>query len=124
MDSNEQLTDAVVTAPETGQADAVGVHVSVPEFAQLMDTGSVNSNSSINRFRDIRVVVTAEIGNVSLPIGQILELGEGSVIELDRPITAPIDLMAQGVRIARGEVVVVDDCFAIRVKEIESPPEL
>ena len=52
-----------------------------------------------------------------------MRLGEGSIIELGRPITEPVDLMAQGVRVARGEVVVVDDCFALRIKEIDSLPE-
>ena len=45
------------------------------------------------------------------------------MIELGRPVSEPIDLMAQGVRVARGEVVVVDDCFALRIKEIEAPAE-
>jgi flagellar motor switch protein FliN/FliY len=111
-------TELPVSSTETKQVD-----VNTAEFNQLEDSGMKNSNTSMNRFRDIRVTVTAEIGNVSMPIGEILELNEGSVIELDKPISAPIDLMAQGVRIARGEVVVVDDCFAIRIKEIDSPLE-
>ena len=113
------------TDTQSTQPDAqANVDVESPQFAQLVDAGNSNANPNIGRFRDICVKVTAEIGNVMMPIGEILNLGEGSVIELDKPTSAPIDLMAQGVRIARGEVVVVDDCFAIRIKQIEAPQEL
>jgi len=54
-----------------------------------------------------------------MPIGQLLRLGEGAVVELNRPVTGPIDLVANGVRIARGEVVVVDGCFAVRITQVE-----
>ncbi len=68
---------------------------------------------------DVRVTVSAELGRVTMPIGDLLKLGEGSVVELNHPVTGPIDLVANGVRIARGEVVVVDDCFAVQIKQIE-----
>ena len=55
-----------------------------------------------------------------MPIGELLQLGEGAVLKLNRAVSEPVDLIAQGVRVARGEVVVVDDCFAIRIKEIEN----
>ena len=65
--------------------------------------------------------MAAELGRVTLTIGEVLKLGVGSVLELHRSITEPVDLMVQGVRLARGEVVVVDDRFAIRVREISEP---
>ncbi|MFP6764477.1 MAG: FliM/FliN family flagellar motor switch protein, partial [Planctomycetaceae bacterium] len=78
---------------------------------------------TIGRFYEVDVTLWAELGRATLPLGQLVRLAEGSVIELGRPITEPVDLMAQGVRVARGEVVVVDDCFALRIKEIDSLPE-
>ena len=66
------------------------------------------------------VTISAELGRVTIPIGELMELNEGSVVELNRSVSSPIDLMAQGRRVATGEVVVVDDCFAVRIKSIES----
>lgn len=105
----------------TSEADparsAVPVHT--PDFSPLRDSGARAEDTSIHRFLDVRVTVSAELGRVTMPIGDLLKLGEGSVVELNHPVTGPIDLVANGVRIARGEVVVVDDCFAVQIKQIE-----
>jgi flagellar motor switch protein FliN/FliY len=47
-----------------------------------------------------------------------MKLDEGAVIRLDRPVSDPVDLVSQGVKLASGEVVVIDDCFAVRIKEM------
>ncbi len=101
-------------------ADNPSVELQKPTFAPLADDGQKVENGSIKRFFDVQVTVSAELGRVQIPIGDLVQLGEGSVIELNRSVSTPIDLMAQGVRVATGEVVVVDDCFAIRIKTIES----
>lgn len=95
------------------------VRVQDPEFAPLKDSGQTAGDTSLNRFFDVTVTVSAELGRVTMPIAQLLRLGEGAVVELNRPVTGPVDLVANGVRIARGEVVIVDDCFAIRIKQVE-----
>jgi flagellar motor switch protein FliN/FliY len=102
---------------DEGTPSAIGIHT--PEFSPLRDSGQTAPDNSIHRFLDVRVTVSAELGRVTMPIGQLLQLGEGSVVELNHPVAGPIDLVANGVRIARGEVVVVDDCFAIHIKQIE-----
>jgi flagellar motor switch protein FliN/FliY len=93
----------------------------VPEFAPLTPTSLEKPGGPLDRLMDVSVTVTAELGRVVFSIDNILKLGVGSVVELGRPVSDPIDLMVQGVRFARGEVVVVDDCFAVRVKEIAEP---
>ena len=107
------------TNEETATQSSTDEAVSEPVYPQVQDTKAKPVDPSIQRFLDVRVNVSAELGSVSMPLGNLLELGEGSVIELERSINTPIDLMAQGVRVATGEVVVVDDCFAIRIREIE-----
>ena len=67
------------------------------------------------------VSVTAELGRVTISIGDILKLGLGSVVGLDRAVSEPIDLLVQGVPFARGEVIVIEDRFAIRIHEILDP---
>ena len=78
----------------------------------------------MSRFLDVNVQVSVELGRVVLPMGDLIQLGEGSVLELERQIGDPVDLLAQGVQFARGEVVVVDDSYAVRITEIESPAQV
>ena len=69
------------------------------------------------------VLVTAELGRATIAIGDILKLGLGSVVGLNRTVAEPVDLLVQGVPFARGEVVVIDDRFAIHIKEIVAPAQ-
>ncbi len=119
---------AAVT-PGMAEASAGGTEASevvarVADFADLTAAAAPANPAGpapLDRLLDVSVTVTAELGRVTLAIGEVLKLGVGSVIELDRPLSEPVDLMVQGVRLARGEVVVVDDRFAIRIKEIADP---
>ncbi|WNB85231.1 flagellar motor switch protein FliN [Cellulomonas sp. ATA003] len=72
---------------------------------------------------DVEMTLTAEIGRTRLPVRQVLELVPGSVLELDRAAGAPADLMVNGRLIARGEVVVVDEDYGIRITEIIAPEQ-
>jgi flagellar motor switch protein FliN/FliY len=69
---------------------------------------------------DVEMTLTAEIGRTRLPVRQVLDLVPGAVLELDRAAGAPADLMVNGRLIARGEVVVVDEDYGIRITEIVS----
>ena len=98
-----------------------GVVAHVADFSELQPKPTAGAPGSLNQLLDVSVNVTAEIGRVTLSIGDILKLGHGSVVGLDRPVSEPIDLLVQGVPFARGEVVVIDDRFAIRIREIVDP---
>jgi flagellar motor switch protein FliN len=89
----------------------------LPDFAEL-SAKPVTPLGTINQLLDVTVAVTAELGRVTLPIADILKLGIGSVLQLDRNVSDPVELLVQGVPLARGEVVVVNGRFAIRIKEI------
>ena len=95
------------------------VEAKTPQFDEVPVT-SATSGTTLERFRDVSVSISAELGRVSMPLGELLKIGEGAVVKLDRPVSAPVELLAQGVRVALGEVVVVDDCFAVRIREIDS----
>ncbi len=77
----------------------------------------------LERFAEVSIEISVEIGRVTMPIGELLKLGEGAVVELNRAVSEPVDVMAQGVRIASGEVVVIDDRFAVRITEIANTDE-
>jgi flagellar motor switch protein FliN/FliY len=70
---------------------------------------------------DVAVTMTAELGKIKLSIADVLRLGIGSVVQLDRLIGEPVELMVQGKCVARGEVVVVDGRFGVQIKEITDP---
>ncbi|MFN8707268.1 MAG: flagellar motor switch protein FliN [Planctomyces sp.] len=92
------------------------------EFPQASRSRSA-STLPLERFAEVNIEISVEIGRVTMPIGDLLQLGEGAVIELNRSVSEPVDIMAQGVRIASGEVVVIDDRFAVRITEIANPDE-
>lgn len=114
----ENETAAVGPNDSTGTDTATEDGLSTPDFQNLTPSGPTGTKGELNRFHEVQVTVTAELGRVQIPIHELLTVGEGSVIELDRSISAPIELLAQGVPLGNGEVVVVDDTFAVRIKEI------
>jgi flagellar motor switch protein FliN/FliY len=82
-----------------------------------------NSNAirrGLDLLRDVSMDVTAQIGSTRMTISELLALHEGAVVELDRAAGAPADLLVNGHLIARGEVVVIDENFALRITEIIS----
>lgn len=79
--------------------------------------------SNIDMVLDIRLVATARLGRIDLPIGEILMLGPGSIVEVGHLIDEPVDLLINDKLIARGDVVVVDEKFGLRITEIVSPQE-
>ena len=73
---------------------------------------------SLHLLREVELAVTAELGRTKMTVGQLRGLVPGSVIELDQAAGTPIDLLVNGTIIARGEVVVIDEEFGVRISEI------
>ena len=103
-------------ASPTGEAGEV--EYKVPGFAAMDESSDRRTSAPMDRFYEVHVPVWAELGRVEMPLGDLMKLDEGAVIRLDRPVSDPVDLVSQGVKLARGEVVVIDDCFAVRIKEM------
>ncbi len=81
-------------------------------------------NRNIQLLMDVYVEVTVELGRTTKTIKEILQLGEGSIIELeDKPSGEPVDILVNGRLIAKGEVVVIDENFGVRISEIIDPKE-
>lgn len=85
-------------------------------------TGEAQIND-INRVLDIPVQLSVELGRTKVPIKHILQLGQGSVVELDALAGEPMDVLVNGYLIAQGEVVVVNDKFGIRLTDVVTPSE-
>ena len=94
--------------------------VDLPSFAPAAPTAplSFDTGSGMGRVRDIPLEVTVELGRTRLLIRDIMDLSAGSIIELDKIAGEPVDLFANGLLVARGEVIVIDDNFGVRVTEI------
>jgi len=85
--------------------------------------GGPDGATGMGRVRDIPLEVTVELGRTRLLIRDILDLSPGSIIELDKIAGEPVDLFANGLLMARGEVIVIDDNFGVRVTEIITAAE-
>lgn len=114
------IKDPIAPLDDAPSAAVVARMANFPELESIAGGAAIGS---LQQLLDVTVCVTAELGRVTLSIGEILKLGPGSVVELDRGISEPIDLFVQGVPFARGEVVVIEDRFAIRIHEIIDPKQ-
>ncbi len=92
-------------------------------FPELGAGGLADVPGSLDRILDIPVQVTVELGRTRLAIRDLLQLAQGSVVELDGMAGEPLDLLVNGCLIAQGEVVVVNDRFGIRLTDIITPAE-
>lgn len=87
------------------------------------DQGGHHTPRDLDIIMDIPVKLSVELGRTRITIKQLLELAQGSVVELDGLAGEPMDIMINGYLIAQGEVVVLDDKYGIRVTEIITPAE-
>lgn len=93
------------------------------QFEQLTPSASSAAPNNIDMILDIPVNLTVELGRTKLAIRSLLQLAQGSVVELDGLAGEPMDVLVNGCLIAQGEVVVVNDKFGIRLTDIISPSE-
>lgn len=87
--------------------------------------GQDNENKEVNLdvILDVPVTLSMEVGRTRVPIRNLLQLNQGSVVELDRAAGEPLDVFVNGTLVAHGEVVVVNEKFGIRLTDVISPAE-
>lgn len=108
----EKMRDNVESAVnDSGEIKKVGF----PSFKSVITEKTENS---IDILLDIPMKVVVELGKTVLKIKDILELGPGSIIELDKLSGEPVDILVNGRQIAKGEVVVIDENFGIRISDV------
>ena len=120
----DEWAAAMAEAGETGEAEDDVQAAPMEEF----ETGSEPSMGGgpapdIDVILDIPVTISMEVGNTEIPIRNLLQLNQGSVIELDRLAGEPLDVLVNGTLIAHGEVVMVNEKFGIRLTDVISPGE-
>jgi flagellar motor switch protein FliN/FliY len=92
-------------------------------FPRLAPGGAAEGAQDLDLILDIPVNLTVELGRTRIPIKNILQLAQGSVVELDALAGEPMDVLVNGCLIAQGEVVVVNEKFGIRLTDIVTPSE-
>jgi flagellar motor switch protein FliN/FliY len=110
----QELSAAVADIPQPREDGAR------PHTFQALDAAATagGASRSMDLLHDVEMGVTAELGRTRMTVRDLLALTPGSVVELDRAAGSPVDVLVNGTLIARGEVVVIDEEFAIRISEI------
>ena len=125
--SQNEADDAVQSALADAQAsldemrdsvddEAGGVQAATPDGGQ--DSGSGGGGDGIELLSDVDLEVAIELGRTEMLVEDVLKLGAGSVVELDKLAGDPVDVHVNGRLVARGEVLVLNDNFCIRISEI------
>ncbi len=117
----EALLEQKATEPGDGHGGVLSGETPKP-FSSMPPGGDAPIHD-INMVLDIPVQLSVELGRTKVPIKHILQLGQGSVVELDALAGEPMDVLVNGYLIAQGEVVVVNDKFGIRLTDVVTPSE-
>jgi flagellar motor switch protein FliN/FliY len=110
-------------ATEDGGAKKAGYEKAEFDGLTSQPVGKGAGEANLDVILDIPVTLSMEIGRTEITINDLLQLGQGSVVELERLAGEPMDVMVNGTLIAHGEVVVVDEKFGIRLTDVISPTE-
>jgi len=121
-DQDDMADDWAAAMAEQADADEAAANpISFEELQSEHIKATVNPELEV--ILDIPVTISMEVGRTSITIRNLLQLNQGSVIELDRLAGEPLDVLVNGTLIAHGEVVVVNEKFGIRMTDVISPAE-
>ncbi len=112
-----------ISADDWGAAMAEQNAAAQPHVFEQFGQGGATANNDLDMIMDIPVHLTVELGRTKMPIKNLLQLAQGSVVELTTMAGEPMDVLINGFLIAQGEVVVVNDRLGIRLTDIITPSE-
>ena len=116
----EEEIQETTASPEASEDTAEDVVAAPVESAAAADTGTGGQPQNLEFLLDVPVKLTAELGSSKMTMQELLDLNLGAVVQLDQPANANVDVFVNHKLVARGEVVVAEDNFGIRIKEIVS----
>lgn len=122
FDEFPSITSKESDTSQTGEHPITVQPVQFPSFDNHLGM-KLEGNRNFDLLLDIKLQLTVELGRTEMPIKKILELTRGSIIELDKVAGEPVELYASGKMIAKGEVVVIEDNFGLRIISIVSPDD-
>lgn len=126
-DDGDREDEWAAAMAEAGESDDAGESVQAAPMEEFGNDAAPAKGGGqapdIDVILDIPVTISMEVGNTQIPIRNLLQLNQGSVIELDRLAGEPLDVLVNGTLIAHGEVVMVNEKFGIRLTDVISPGE-
>jgi flagellar motor switch protein FliN/FliY len=102
----------------TPQEVISGRYIEFEDFEETTPSIKNGDGNSMELLKDVEMDVSVELGRIELPLGKVLQLAKGSVIELEKLAGEPVDILVNGQRIAHGEVVVIDEHFGVRISNL------
>jgi flagellar motor switch protein FliN/FliY len=123
MSGNQEFSDGEWNAGEVAQAGAelASAAVQPVAFGQLGAGARASDSKNLDLLLDVEIPIAVEVGRTQLSLEEVLRLVPGSVIALDKKAEEPVDLRVNGKLVARGEVVLVDDTYGLRITQIVDP---
>lgn len=112
------MAEAVETVPQNAET----VEVSSPDLPEAVNRPSKAGGGQIDILLDSTMSISACLGETDMPVKELLQLGPGSVVKLQRQVGQPIDLYLRGIKFATATLVVVGDQLGVRIKDILPPP--
>ncbi len=117
--------------PDTQTETSSALNLERAEFVRFEEkrdgaaptASSDQAEDNLEAILDVPVTLSMEVGRARIPIRNLLQLNQGSVVELDRAAGEPLDVLVNGTLIARGEVVVINEKFGIRLTDVISPAD-
>ena len=127
-EQGDQMKDEGVKTAEDGKAAGdseakTKVEAKAAQFSNVQDAGKSAEQKSIDFVLDLPLQVTVELGRTQMLINDLLRLGQGSVVELSKLAGEPMEVLVNQKLVARGEVVVVNEKFGVRLTDVISPLE-
>lgn len=108
-----------MTVPQQDRGSAEDTqNISLPVIPELGESAPPSAPRDLRLLADVEVQLSVQLGRVRLPMRELLTLDTGSVVELDRSAESPVDVLVNGTLVARGEVVVIDGEFGVRITSI------
>jgi len=117
---NAAAEELTLSGPTSGQDEPA---IKQADFQQLSVASGKLESRNIELLMDVDLPVSIELGRTRMHISEILALGPGSIVELDKLVGEPVDLLVNQKKVARGEVVVVEENFGLRITQLVSPEE-
>lgn len=114
MSQTAEATEEMVGENQNGS----GINAQSVEFSEVAETASTGAATGIDILLDMDVPITVIIGRTEITVQKLLQLKPGSVVKLDKSVDAPVELYLKDTKFATGNIVVVEDRFAVRIKEI------
>ena len=119
MAETEQAAAREEQAASTGEQK---VDVKEAEFSKTEGSGTAGGEEHLDMLLDIQLPVTVSLGKAEIPLRRLLQLQPGSVLSLEKRIGEPVELIVQEVPFATGDIVIVEDYYAVRIREILTNP--